>query len=161
MIYEKPAVQSWGNVGKFFRLFLPKHFMPRTNPADDWRVQKLRNSIDNDPARVHWNPDQVCEELGLRMSGRQAHRLFKACTGVGFKQYAKKKCLDSAAQQLLTTDTPVKTIAVDAGYRHLSTFTRYFLKQFGLNPTEFRRISRLKNVAAQSEAGERRSWTIA
>src|SRR5258708_14477322 len=117
--------------------------------------------MERDPAGGDCDPVQVCYELGLCMFGRQVERLFKACTGVGFKEYAKEKWLDSAAQQLLTTDTPIKTIAVDAGYRHLSTFTRYFLKQFGLNPTEFRRISRLKNVAAQSEAGERRSWTIA
>src|SRR5205823_11950979 len=70
---------------------------------------------------------QTC---ALPISGRQARRLFKTHTGIGIKQYAKKKRLEMAAQQLRATEAPVKAIAVDAGYRHVGNFTRSFLKHF-------------------------------
>jgi len=141
MNYESPIVQSWGNLHSFFDLFFSKDINSQIElVSGDWRVQKLKNLIDSDPARVRWNIDEVCKQLELCISGRQARRLFKACTGVGIKDYAKKRRLDAAAQALRTTDSPVKAIAMDAGYVHVRNFTRCFLKQFGLCPTKFRRV---------------------
>ena len=138
MIYERPAVHSWGNLHKFLHLFSPK---PIHSPVSaDWRVQKLRSLIDVDPAKVQGNLDQVCRELRLCVSARQARRLFKECTGVGIKEYRMKRRLDVAARELRTTDMPVKVIAGKAGYRHVSTFTKHFLKQFHLRPIDFRRL---------------------
>src|SRR5213594_2918417 len=149
MIYERPFVQSWGTVRAFLEQFFPRQFTPRiSSVSNDWRVQKLINLIDSDPASIRWNLDQICKQLQLCMSARQARRLFKTCTGIGIKEYAKKKRLDVAARQLQTTDAPVKAIAVDAGYRHVSNFTRSFLKQFRVSPIEFRRIWRGRDIAA-------------
>lgn len=67
---------------------------------------------------------------------------------MGIKEYAKKKRLEAAAEQLQTTDAPVKAIAIDAGYSHVRNFTRCFLKQFHLSPINFRRIWRYKDAAA-------------
>ena len=149
MIYERPFVQSWGTVRAFLEQFFPRQFMPRiSSVSNDSRVQKLINLIDSDPASIRWNLDQICKQLQLGMSGRQARRLFKTHTGIGIKQYAKKKRLEMAAQQLRATEAPVKAIAVDAGYRHVGNFTRSFLKHFRVSPVEFRRIWRRSDVAA-------------
>lgn len=146
MIYEQPVVLRWGSPREFLQLFVSKKTDARA--SEDWRVRKLRNLIDSDPARAQWRLDEICRQLELRISARQARRLFKACTGLGFKEYAKKKRLEAAAQQLRTTDEPVKAIAIDAGYRHVRNFTRCFLKQFHLSPINFRRIWRHKDAAA-------------
>ena len=146
MTYEQPVVLRWGSPQEFLQLFVSKNSEPRV--AEDWRVRKLRNLIDSDPAGAQWRLDEVCQQLDLCISARQARRLFKACTGLGIKEYAKKKRLEAAAQQLQTTDEPVKAIAIDAGYRHVRNFTRCFLKQFHLSPIHFRRIWRYKNAAA-------------
>jgi len=149
MIYERPFVQRWGTVRAFLEQFSPAQLMQRTSPdKNDWRVQRLIDLIDSDPANIQWNLDQVCKQLQLCMSGRQARRLFKIHTGIGVKQYAKKKRLEMAAQQLRTTEAPVKAIAVDAGYRQVGNFTRSFLKQFCVSPVEFRSIWRRRDVAA-------------
>lgn len=146
MTYEQPVVLRWGSPREFLQLFVSRNAEPRV--TEDWRVRKLRNLIDSDPARAQWRLDEVCRQLDLCISARQARRLFKACTGMGIKEYAKKKRLEAAAQQLQTTDEPVKAIAIDAGYRHVRNFTRCFLKQFHLSPIHFRRIWRYKDVAA-------------
>jgi len=146
MIYERPVVHSWGNLDKFLHLFSPKPIRPPV--SDDWRVQKLKSLIDIDPAKMQQNLDQVCRELRLCVSARQARRLFKACTGVGIREYRMKRRLDAAAHELQTTDIPVKAIAGTAGYRHLSSFTKHFLKQFHLRPIDFRRLWNGRDIAA-------------
>ena len=146
MIYEQPVVLRWGSPREFLKLFFSKTTDARV--SEDWRVQKLKNLIDSDPARGLCCLDEACQALGLGISGRQARRLFKAYTGLGIKEYAKKSRLDAAAQQLRTTDAPVKAIAIDAGYRHVRNFTRCFLKHFHLSPINFRRIWQFKDVAA-------------
>jgi len=140
MIYERPVVQAWGTTHWFRDLLFRRSVDVPT--SHDWRVQKLKSFIDSDNTRVRWNLDQVSKELELGMSGRQTRRLFKECTGMGIKEYAKKRRLDAAAQQLRTTDAPVKAIAIDAGYQHVRNFTRSFLKHFRLCPIEFRKILR-------------------
>ena len=143
MIYEPPIVQSRGALHSFLELILSRNINPRISLVrEDCRVQKLRNVIDSDPALVRWNLNDVCRQLGLCISGRQARRLFKTCTGIGIKKYVKKKRLSAAAQQLRTTDVPIKAVAIDAGYLHVRNFTRCFLKEFGLSPIEFRRVWR-------------------
>jgi AraC-like DNA-binding protein len=146
MTYEQPIVLRWGSPREFLKLFSPRGSDARF--GEDWRVQKLRNLIDSDPGRKQWRLDEICRQLGLCISGRQARRLFKTCTGLGIKEYAKKKRLDAAARQLKVTDAPVKAIALDAGYRHVRNFTRCFLKHFHMSPADFRRIWRHKDVAA-------------
>ncbi len=145
MMYEQPVVMRWGSPGEFLKLFFPKSTESRI--SEDWRVQKLRNLIDSNPAGVRCL-DEICRQLGLCISGRQARRLFKACTGLGIKEYIKKRRLDIAAQQLRTTDAPVKAIAIDAGYQHVRNFTRCFLRQFHLSPNNFRKIWRYKKDVA-------------
>lgn len=141
MIYERPVVYNWGSIHGFLDLFFPKTLREETRRAeDDFRVERLRRLIEGAPVGFRWNHDQVCKELGLHMCTRETRRLFKACTGMGFRQYTRKTRLDFAAQQLRTTNAPIKSVALEAGYRHLSTFTRTFLKQFGLRPMEFRRM---------------------
>ena len=146
MNYERPVVHSWGTLHDFLNLFSSKRIHPPI--SDDWRVQKLKSLIDIDPAKLQRNLDHICKELRLCVSARQARRLFKACTGVGIKEYRMTRRLDAAADQLRTTDLPVKVIAGKAGYRHVSTFTKHFLKQFHLCPVDFRRISNGRHAAA-------------
>ena len=146
MIYEQPVVLRWGSPREFLQLFVSKN--TEAHVSEDWRARKLKNLIDSDPAGAQWRLDEICRQLDLCISARQARRLFKAYTGLGIKEYSKKKRLEAAAQQLQTTDAPIKAIAIDAGYSHVRNFTRCFLKQFHLSPINFRRIWRYKDAAA-------------
>src|SRR5258708_19445343 len=123
MSYERPVVQRWGSLRKFLDLFFPKRFRPPTTA--DWRVRRLKDLIDSDPTRVQRNLDLACEELGLCVSGRQARRLFKECTGMGIKEYRKKRRLGAAAEQLRTTDTPLNHIPAQPESTHLIPFTNH------------------------------------
>jgi len=138
MIYERPAVHYLGITGEFLTLFSMKRILA---PVDnDWRVEKLRSFIDTGAAKARGNLDQACRKLQLGVSSRQARRLFRACTGLGIKEYRMKRRLAAAAHKLRTTNLRIGVIAKQVGYRHVSTFSRCFLKQFHMPPTHFRSL---------------------
>jgi len=76
MLYEQPMVLRWGSPREFLNLFVSKE--SDTRASEDWRVRKLRNLIDSDPAGAQWRLDEICRQLDLCISARQARRLFKA-----------------------------------------------------------------------------------
>lgn len=137
MVYCHPVIHQCRTSDIFFSLLkIPPPF--RVPPRVDRGARKLKEFFDNHIPDAKWHLEDICKQLGLFMSGRQARRLFRACTGMGFVQYGKKRRLEFAARQLRTTDAPIKVIALDAGYRYVSTFTNSFTKYFHLCPTEFR-----------------------
>lgn len=146
MIYGRPVIQVSASLDMFFGRFLPRTIPPLADM--DWRARRLKEFIDSQPGKVRWNLDDVCQELGLSMSGRQARRLFMASTGVGVREYAKKRRLTSAAERLQATNAAVKAIAADAGYQSTCHFARSFKELFRLSPLEFRRIWRRRMCAA-------------
>lgn len=146
MAYHQPMIQQCGSPEIFFH-FLNISPQFRVPPGVDQRAKKLKDFLDSHIPEAKWHLEDICDQLGLCMTCRQARRLFKACTGGGFVEYAKRRRLEFAAQQLRTTDAPIKVVGLDAGYRHVSTFSNSFTKYFHLCPTEFRRFSR-RNVTA-------------
>jgi len=135
MIYEQPFVQGLQTVESLVDQLFPQAIQRNM----DWRAKKLKDFIDNAPGKVLGNLGDVCNELGLPLSVRQARRLFKESTGLSINEYARKRRLVSAARQLQETDESVKVIATDAGYHTHQAFAKSFHDMFRLTPIEFRR----------------------
>jgi transcriptional regulator GlxA family with amidase domain len=114
----------------------------------DWRAKKLKEFIDQQQGKVRWKLGGACEQLGFPMSDRQARRLFKVSIGMGIKEYSMKRRLTCAAQHLRTSNAQIKAIAMEVGYKTTGHFTRSFKELFCVTPVEFRRIWRLKEIAA-------------
>ena len=139
------------------------HFQERAAAEVAKDLRHFRQVIKNPrvPAQTAWPALQITRHLTALGRAFEPRRFRGVPSAVPSSQnegarrrarsrpeYAKKKRLDVAARQLQTTDAPVKAIAVDAGYRHVSNFTRSFLKQFRVSPIEFRRIWRGRDIAA-------------
>lgn len=146
MIYGRPVIRVVASLDVFFERLLPRTV---SAPADtDWRAQKLKEFIDQHQGKVRWRLGDACKQLGVSVSDRQARRLFKVSMGVGIKEYSMNRRLACAAEQLRASNVPIKAIAVDVGYQTTGHFTRSFKELFYLTPMEFRRIWRLKELAA-------------
>jgi AraC-like DNA-binding protein len=146
MIYARPAIRILSSVNSFFGRVLPVVRKPSANI--DWRTQKLKKFIDSNSGKVQSRLDDVCRQLDLAVSDRQARRLFRGSTGVGIKEYARRRRLICAAHQLRRTDLPIKRIAGDLGYQTAGHFTRSFKDVFRLSPVQFRKVWRREEVAA-------------
>lgn len=64
--------------------------------------------------------------------------LFKQKMGISPKYYIQEKRIALAKQQLLYTDLPLKTIAVNCGYEDYLQFSAYFKKVTSFSPLDFR-----------------------
>jgi AraC family transcriptional regulator len=66
------------------------------------------------------------------------HRALRALLGETPKRYSLRLRLERAACELLASRRPVRSIAVDAGFRSHEVFTRAFGRQFGTSPRTYR-----------------------
>jgi AraC-like DNA-binding protein len=144
MMYEQQFVQRVETVESLVgQLFQQGH-----RRDIDWRAKKLKDFIDDTPAKIHGSLRDICDLLRLSLSERQARRLFKDSTGISIREYARKRRLVLAAKQLQDTDEPIKVVATDAGYRTHQAFKNSFYGMFGLTPMEFRKIWRRCQVTS-------------
>ncbi len=146
MIYGRPVIRAVASPDVFFERVLPRAVSPSADT--DWRAKKLKDFIDQQQGKVRWRLGDTCTKLGFAMSDRQARRLFKLSMGVGIKEYSMNRRLASAAEQLRATNVSIKAIAIDMGYQTTGHFTRGFKELFYLTPLEFRKICRLREIAA-------------
>ena len=149
LTYEVPTVELLNDSSVFFdqlfqeRLHIPTHA--------DGRALRIKQFIDNHPDQDGGNLDEVCRQLDLSMSGRQARRLFKVSTGMGIRDYARNRRLAVAVEQLRTTNIPIKVVAADLGYKSPREFRRRFKELIGLTPLEFSKIPWRRKIAVGLE----------
>ncbi|MCI2237088.1 AraC family transcriptional regulator [Paenibacillus sp. TRM 82003] len=79
----------------------------------------------------------LAREAGLSTSHFTA--LFRAATGGGVVEYAKRLRMARACELLVTTDLPVAEVARCVGYADPFYFARHFRGVHGCSPTVFRR----------------------
>ncbi len=147
MAYKRPAVRILCTVQAFWDQRIS---MQLDEPAEmDWRAKKIKEFVDSNAGRVPLSLSDVCKQLALPMSARQARRLFRNSMGMGIKEYAKKRHLVVAAEQLQATNIPIKEVASEAGYQSTQTFARRFKELFLATALEFRTLRRKKGGRAE------------
>jgi AraC-like DNA-binding protein len=149
MIYQHPGIQILGTISAFINQRLVEIVKP-TNYAD-LRVIRFQRFVDNQDAKIGWNIQQICRELGFGISGSRVARLFRRCLGVTVREYVKRKRLCLAAQRLKDPALSVKEIALGLGYRTAWDFQRQFKQLFSLTPTEFRKMYEKEIQPGQNE----------
>ena len=100
-------------------------------------VEQVRQALAADPGQAH-NADGLAALLNL--SARTLHRQLKE-QGAGLQQLKDEVRFDRAKELLHRTATPVKQVAVAAGFRNEKSFMRAFRAWSGQSPGEFRRAS--------------------
>ena len=76
---------------------------------------------------------------GFGVTERRIADIFKDEYGMTPKTYADKLRLDKAKQFLIKTDMKIIDIAYSVGFGSLSAFYRFFEKEMGITPSEFRK----------------------
>lgn len=82
----------------------------------------------------------------LKMERTGALRMFKAATGVTFRQFKRWSALQHAARRIAAGEL-VRTAALDAGFADTAHLSRTFRASFGLTPSEA--------IAGDAQAGAR------
>lgn len=89
------------------------------------------------------NMDTVASKVGLSRS--RFYDLFQVCTGLSPRDYLDKLCVETAISRLASSSTKISEVSADLGFSAQSNFTRFFLHQVGIPPSEYRRAA-LRNT---------------
>lgn len=68
-------------------------------------------------------------------------RIFKACIGENVSDYVRRERLVRAGRKLRMGAVDITAVALAAGYDTHAAFGKAFKQQFGLSPSEFRKLS--------------------
>ena len=83
-------------------------------------------------------------ELGLAVGRHPGHvaRAFRQAHGMSVTAYARALRLEWATVAVATTDDPIMSIALEAGFADQSHFTRSFKRHHGITPGRYRELVR-------------------
>lgn len=79
----------------------------------------------------------LCETIGITQP--YLYKIFKAETGVSPKRYIVNTKLKNAQKLLLETDYSITQIASSVGFLSVLDFSKFFTKNTGKSPSEFRK----------------------
>ena len=85
------------------------------------------------------NMDHVASQVGLSRS--RFYDLFQLCTGFSPRAYLDMLCVETAIQRLSSGRGKIAEVAAELGFSAQSNFTRFFLNQVGVPPSEYRRAT--------------------
>lgn len=119
---------------------------PIIDPATVQRIRKLMED-----ERIYTQPGLTISDLAEALSV-QEYRLRRIINQTmkhrNFNQFLNSYRIEDASQRLLTTRTPISSIALDVGYSSLSVFNKAFRDRFDMTPSEYR--TRQSGMAADN-----------
>lgn len=83
------------------------------------------------------------------------HRVFHQVVGEAPKEYVRRLRLERAVYRMKVSPDNLLEIALDAGFATNETFTRAFIRRFGLGPAEFRAVLRRYRAVVDELLGSR------
>lgn len=85
------------------------------------------------------NMDQLASQVGLSRS--RFYDLFQLCTGFSPRTYLDLLCIEAAISRLSCGRSKIAEVSAELGFSAQSNFTRFFLNQVGVPPSEYRRAT--------------------
>ena len=117
---------------------------PNQLPADGKRILSQKSGVWDIITYVsqYYQEDITLELLSKRfhMSASHISSSFHQLLGENFHKYLEKIRLAQACDLLLSTDSSVLDICYETGFKSYKTFSRVFLKNLGLSPTDYRKL---------------------
>ncbi len=89
---------------------------------------------------THYAENLTIKEMAEACGFSQSHfmKFFKNCFGSSFVSYLREYRLTVAARLLLSSSSPVLTVAQETGFDNLSYFNRSFKAMYGVTPRQYR-----------------------
>ncbi len=89
--------------------------------------------------------DEIAKDSGL--SRPHFYKLFRQQVGITPNIYLNTLRMESALQRLTTSHDAVTDIGLDLGFSSQASFTRFFIANAGIAPSDYRRVVHFAGVA--------------
>lgn len=106
-------------------------------------MNKLTHQLTMHLSDIDYKPETLSSDLC--MSYVTAYRKIKALTGLTPGKFIRNFRLKHACQLLRSTTTSVTDIAIQIGFSSASYFTRCFIKEYNVSPSDYRKKMQEKN----------------
>ena len=108
--------------------------------SDKQLVEKLNRLIDDNLVNQSISVDNICQTLGISRS--HLYRTLKENSDLSVSLYIWKRRLLRAKYLLITTDLRISEIGNAVGITNRQNLSKYFIEEFQVSPTEFRKLGR-------------------
>ena len=116
---------------------------PGNSSARDSEIYEIISYI-NSNFNKEMTLEQICRKYSISL--RTLYRKWSLCFSHTPAEFILKKRLDYAEKLLLTTDLPVKTIALNSGFNSPLYFSKCFQRAYRQSPGQYRKNSLGKNM---------------
>jgi AraC family transcriptional regulator len=116
----------------------------RLGKLNDFRIRRAVSYMRENVSEATDIAD-VAERVGLSRS--RFFDLFTECTGLSPKHYLDMLRMERAIGELTSSHRTIAEISDHCGYSAQSHFTRFFIRQIGVTPSEYRRACGSVNVS--------------
>src|SRR5205814_8612792 len=110
----------------------------RGSKFEDTRIRRAISLLRARPNK-ELNMDELASQVGLSRS--RFYDLFQVCTGFSPRAYLDMLCVEAAISRLSSGRGKIGELAAELGFSAQSNFTRFFLNQVGVPPSEYRRAT--------------------
>lgn len=123
----------------------------RGSRFEDTRIRRAIALLRAHPNK-ELNMDDLANQVGLSRS--RFYDLFQLCTGFSPRAYLDMLCVETAISRLSYGRGKIAEVAAELGFSAQSNFTRFFLNQVGVPPSEYRKAATSQQQAAGPEKRE-------
>lgn len=103
--------------------------------------------------RAHPNKDLSMDELAnqVGLSRSRFYDIFELCTGFSPRTYLDLLCVEAAIARLSSGQGTIAELSAELGFSAQSNFTRFFMNQVGVAPSEYRRAAFRPDTSPEPE----------
>ena len=105
--------------------------------SEDGFLKQLMEIVEQHLDDPNFSIEQLCREAGV--SRTHLHRKIKAATKLSTSHFIRKIRLEKASILLRQTDDNISEIAYQTGQSSPQNFSKYFIREYGLSPSAYRK----------------------
>ncbi len=111
--------------------------MTWTVNSKDGFLKELKRVIEANLENPDFSISELCKEIGVSRS--QLHRRVKSYTSLSTSLFIRRIRMLKAKELLQSTDLNISEIAYKTGNTSPQNFSKYFIEEFGISPSVFRK----------------------
>lgn len=143
-IFDKYFTRMYKQYLSSLLVFLVRKYSSSEHISVNKQYARIEQAIQNIITYIHKNIEldislsELSEKYGY--SKEYISSQFKEATGCGFNEYLNKTRIALAVKMLISTQSPIKSIAIKSGFKNSNYFAAVFRSYMNTSPSKYRKM---------------------